>query len=45
MPEDYSLIKKLRIVAIRTETANARTFVLEAFDDWTPVYQPGQFLT
>ena len=40
-----SVIKKLRIVTIIEETAEAKTFVTEPLDGWQPVYKPGQFLT
>ncbi|MBS1757592.1 MAG: iron-sulfur cluster-binding domain-containing protein [Bacteroidetes bacterium] len=40
-----SHFKKLRIQNVVTETANAKTFVLEPLDDWQPVYNPGQFIT
>lgn len=45
MPEEESIIKKVKIVAIHTETSQSKTFVLEALDGWKPHYQPGQFLT
>src|SRR4051812_11036651 len=40
-----SLIKKIRIVEIITETDKAKTFVLEPLDDWKVSYKSGQFLT
>jgi ferredoxin-NADP reductase len=40
-----SIIKKVKIVAVHTETPQAKTFVLEPQDGWQPEYQPGQFLT
>ncbi|MDB5273790.1 MAG: flavodoxin reductase (ferredoxin-NADPH reductase) family 1 [Chitinophagaceae bacterium] len=42
---EESFIKKLKIIAVRKETSNAVTFVLEPLDNWQPEYQPGQFLT
>ena len=42
---DDSDIKRIKITDIITETANAKTFVLEFLDDWQPVYKPGQFIT
>ena len=42
---DSSLIKKVKIVAVRTETPQSKTFVLEPLDGWQPEYQAGQFLT
>ena len=40
-----SIIKRLQIIHIIPETADAKTFVLQPLDDWEPVYKPGQFLT
>ncbi len=44
MPGD-DLIKRVKIASIRTETSQAKTFVLEPLDGWEPVYKAGQFLT
>ncbi|SDC20438.1 flavin reductase family protein [Niabella drilacis] len=40
-----AVIKKLRIIRIIQETADAKTFVVEPLGDWKPVYRSGQFLT
>jgi ring-1,2-phenylacetyl-CoA epoxidase subunit PaaE len=40
-----SLIKKLKIIRVIPETPNAKTFVLEPMEGWSPVYKAGQFLT
>ncbi|MBZ4187318.1 flavin reductase family protein [Niabella beijingensis] len=40
-----AVIKKLRIVKIIPETADAKTFVVEPLGGWEAVYQSGQFLT
>lgn len=40
-----SIIKKLQVVDIISETAAAKTFVLHPLDGWEPVYKPGQFIT
>ncbi|MBC7487318.1 MAG: iron-sulfur cluster-binding domain-containing protein [Cytophagaceae bacterium] len=43
MPD--SIIKKVKIVTVHSETPQSKTFVLEPLDGWQPEYQPGQFLT
>ncbi|MBC7934869.1 MAG: iron-sulfur cluster-binding domain-containing protein [Rhizobacter sp.] len=40
-----SIIKRLQIVHVVSETADAKTFVLKPMDGWQPVYKPGQFIT
>jgi len=42
---DNSVIRKIKITAIITETDNAKTFLLEPVDDWQPGYKAGQFIT
>ena len=42
---EESLIKKLKIVAIRQETPGAKTFVVNYIDHEQPLYKPGQFIT
>lgn len=38
--------RQVRVVAVREETADARTFVLEELEDGPPVhFEPGQFVT
>ena len=37
--------KRVQVIDIITETADAKTFVLQPLDDWQPVYKPGQFIT
>lgn len=41
----YLLIKQVKILRIISETKDAKTFVLEALQDWQPAYTEGQFLT
>ncbi|MDB5257803.1 MAG: flavodoxin reductase (ferredoxin-NADPH reductase) family 1 [Chitinophagaceae bacterium] len=45
MSAPESIIKKVKIVAVHTETPQSKTFVLEPLDGWQPEYQAGQFLT
>ena len=45
MNDPNSTIKRVQIINIIAETANAKTFVLNFLDDWQPVYRPGQFIT
>lgn len=40
-----SIIKRLKLVRVVTETENAKTFVLEPMDGWQPEYKAGQFIT
>ena len=40
-----SIIKKLQIVNVIPETADAKTFVLQPMEGWQPIYKPGQFIT
>ncbi len=40
-----NIIKRLRIIKISRETADAKTFVLAPLDDWQPAYKAGQFVT
>ncbi len=40
-----SLIQQLKIINIREETAEAKTFFLEPQNGWQPEYRAGQFLT
>jgi ferredoxin-NADP reductase len=42
---DNSIIKKLKIAEIISETKDAKTFALEPQEGWNPEYKPGQFLT
>src|SRR5437762_12437815 len=42
---DNSVIKKVKIKKIISETDEAKTFVLQPLDDWNPEYKAGQFLT
>jgi len=42
---ENSIIKRLEITGIISETRDAKTFVLEPLDGWTPIYKPGQFIT
>ncbi|MBO9618979.1 MAG: iron-sulfur cluster-binding domain-containing protein [Niabella sp.] len=42
---DTSILKKLKIVNIITETPDAKTFIVEPLEGWTPVYRSGQFIT
>jgi len=37
--------RRLKIVSIIEETPVARTFILQALDDWKPAYSAGQFIT
>lgn len=43
--ETSSLIKRLKISKIVTETPWAKTYELLPLDDWHPDYKPGQFIT
>jgi ring-1,2-phenylacetyl-CoA epoxidase subunit PaaE len=45
MPAEGSIIKRVKIAAVHTETSHSKTFVLEPLDGWQPEYQSGQFLT
>ena len=40
-----SIYKRIQVVQILEETADAKTFVLQPLDGWVPVYKPGQFVT
>lgn len=40
-----AIIKRLQIINIIPETADAKTFVLQPLDGWQPVYKAGQFIT
>lgn len=40
-----SIFKRIQVVQIIEETADAKTFVLQPLDGWVPVYKPGQFIT
>lgn len=40
-----SIIKKVKIVAVHTETPQSKTFILQPLDGWQPEYETGQFLT
>lgn len=40
-----SIIRKLSIVKIITETIAAKTFVVKPLEDWRPEYKAGQFIT
>ena len=42
---DNSIIKQLRIKKIISKTPTAKTFILEALNNWEPEYTSGQFLT
>lgn len=45
IPMQDSIIKRLEIIHIIAETADAKTFVLQPLDGWKPVYKAGQFIT
>lgn len=42
---DTSLLHKVKVVNIISETASAKTFVLQPLYNWQPHYKPGQFIT
>lgn len=43
--QDTSVIKRVKVSRIITETAESKTFELEPLDGWQPAYQAGQFIT
>lgn len=45
MNDSSSIIKRIKIVRIISDTSSAKTFVLEFLDGWNPIYKPGQFIT
>lgn len=42
---EHGIIKRLAIQAVRRNTADARTIVLQPLDNWQPSYRAGQFIT
>lgn len=43
--QENSLIKRVRIIGVVEETADAKTFLLQPLDGWAPTWAPGQFMT
>ena len=41
----HSILHKVKVADIITETPLAKTFVLQPLYDWQPAYKPGQFIT
>lgn len=39
------IIKRVKIIAVRNNTEDARTITLQPLDGWKPKYQSGQFIT